>query len=189
MIDPENPIAYTVGHSNHTLAGFKELLAEFGIQMVVDVRAYPRSRSNPQFNVDQLPASLAESGIGYQHVAELGGRRHRAAAAPPSPNTFWTNQSFRNYADYAASEAFHVGLIGLLGLIGSHRCAIMCSETLWWRCHRRIISDYLLVRGIEVLHIMGPHKLSTAELTASARPLADGTLLYPAQGSPGLKSG
>jgi uncharacterized protein (DUF488 family) len=174
-------LAYTVGHSNRTLLQFKELLGEFEIQMVADVRAFPRSRSNPQFNVDVLPASLAESGIGYQHIAELGGRRHRAAGAPPSPNTFWTNQSFRNYADYATTEGFHVGMTRLLELIGLHRCAIMCSESLWWRCHRRIISDYLLVRGIEVLHIMGPHQLSNAELTASARPLADGKLLYPAQ--------
>lgn len=174
-------LAYTVGHSNRTLAEFRELLDEFEIQMVVDVRAFPRSRSNPQFNVDVLPGSLAESGIRYQHAAELGGRRHRAATAPPSPNTFWTNQSFRNYADYATSEAFHVGMIALLELIGLQRCAIMCSESLWWRCHRRIISDYLLVRGIAVLHIMGPHKLSTAELTVSARPQTDGTLLYPTQ--------
>lgn len=174
-------VTYTIGHSNRTLAEFKELLGEFAVQMVVDVRAFPRSRSNPQFNIDSLPASLAECGIGYQHIAELGGRRHRAAGAAPSPNTFWTNQSFRNYADYATTEAFHLGMIRLLGLIGLHRCAVMCSESLWWRCHRRIISDYLLVRGIEVLHIMGPHKMSAAELTAHARPLADGTLLYPAQ--------
>jgi uncharacterized protein (DUF488 family) len=173
--------AYTVGHSNRPLAEFKEVLDEFEIQMVVDVRAFPRSRSNPQFNVDVLPASLAESGIGYQHIAQLGGRRHRAAAALPSPNTYWTNQSFRNYADYGTSEAFHVGMSALLELISLRRCAIMCSESLWWRCHRRIISDYLLVRGIEVLHIMGPHKLSAAELTVNARPQTDGTLVYPAQ--------
>jgi len=162
------------------MAEFEVLLTEVDIQMVVDVRAFPRSRANPQFNIEVLPASLASSGIGYQHISELGGRRHRSRTAPPSVNTFWSNQSFRNYADYAATEAFHVGMSQLLELIGLHRCAIMCSESLWWRCHRRIISDYLLVRAIEVLHIMGPHTLSPATLTVNARQLANGTLLYPA---------
>lgn len=156
------------------------MLREFDIQMVADVRAFPRSRTNPQFNIDTLPASLAECGIGYQHIPELGGRRHRARTAPPSPNTFWSNQSFRNYADYATNEAFHIGMTKLVDLIAHYRCAIMCSESLWWRCHRRIISDYLLVQGIDVLHVMGPHQLSPATLTVSAKAVADGTLVYPA---------
>ena len=172
--------AYTVGHSNRTLTEFTGMLREFDVQMVADVRAFPRSRTNPQFNIDTLPASLAECGIGYQHIPELGGRRHRARTAPPSPNTFWSNQSFRNYADYATSEAFHIGMSRLVALLSRYRCAIMCSESLWWRCHRRIISDYLLVQGTDVLHIMGPHQLSPATLTVSAQAVADGTLVYPA---------
>ena len=157
------------------------MLGEFAIQMVADVRAFPRSRANPQFNVDTLPASLAEVGIGYQHIPELGGRRHRSRTAPPSPNTFWSNQSFRNYADYATTEAFHVGMTRLVDLTGRYHCAIMCSESLWWRCHRRIISDYLLVQGIEVFHIMAPHQLSAATLTENAQAVANGTLVYPAK--------
>lgn len=173
-------LAYTIGHSNRTTAEFEALLGAVRVQMVVDVRAFPRSRANPQFNIDALPASLGELGIGYEHISALGGRRHHASDAPASPNTFWSNPSFRAYADYTATEAFHIGLDRLLELIGLQNCAIMCSESLWWRCHRRIISDYLLVRGIEVVHIMGPHKLSPATLTTSARPLGSGAVVYPA---------
>ncbi len=169
---------YTIGHSTRTIADFGALLNEAGIQLVADVRAIPRSRTNPQFNSDVLPASLADFGIGYRHIPELGGRRHRPRGAPPSPNTFWRNESFRNYADYAATATFNVGFTRLRELTDLQRCAIMCSEALWWRCHRRIISDYLLARGIQVLHIMGPHKIEPATLTPAAHPLGDGTLVY-----------
>ena len=169
---------YTIGHSTHTIADFGALLSEPGIQLVVDVRAIPRSRTNPQFNLDVLPASLADFGIGYQHIPELGGRRHRSRDAPPSPNTFWRNVSFRNYADYAASDAFSLGFTRLRDLAERQRCAIMCSEAVWWRCHRRIITDYLIVRGIQVMHIMGPGKSDAATLTPNAYPQSDGTLLY-----------
>ena len=171
---------YTIGHSTRTIAEFGALLSEAGIQMVADVRAIPRSRTNPQFNREVLPASLADIGVGYEHIPELGGRRHRQRDAPPSPNTFWRNESFRNYADYAATEPFKAGLGSLKALAGHHRCAIMCSETLWWRCHRRIISDYLLADGMPVLHIMGSHKIEPATLTPNAHRLGDGTLVYPA---------
>jgi len=170
--------AYTIGHSTRTIADFGALLREPGIQLVVDVRAIPRSRTNPQFNFESLPGSLADFGIGYQHIPELGGRRHRSRDAPPSPNTFWQNESFRNYADYAATDAFNVGFMRLRELADVQRCAIMCSEAVWWRCHRRIISDYLLAQGIAVLHIMGPHKIEPATLTPSAHRLTDGSLVY-----------
>ncbi len=169
---------YTIGHSTRTIAEFGVLLSEPGIQLLVDVRAIPRSHTNPQFNLEVLPASLADFGIGYRHIPELGGRRRRPRDAPPSPNTFWRNESFRNYADYAATESFHAGMTRLLSLASRQRCAIMCSETLWWRCHRRIISDYLLTEGIPVLHIMGARKVEPATLTPNAHRLGSGVLVY-----------
>jgi uncharacterized protein (DUF488 family) len=171
---------FTIGHSTRTIAQFGALLAEADVKMVADVRSIPRSRTNPQFNADVLPASLEALGVRYEHIAELGGRRHRARGAPPSPNTFWHNESFRNYADYAATEAFRTGLDRLTGLAKLQCCAVMCSEALWWRCHRRIISDYLIEQGIPVLHIMGPRKIEPATLTPNARSLSNGTLLYAA---------
>ena len=169
---------YTIGHSTRTIAEFGALLGESDIEVVADVRAIPRSRTNPQFNLDVLPVSLEELGIGYQHFPELGGRRHHPRGAPPSPNTFWRNDSFRNYADYAATAAFEAGFARLRDLAEGERCAIMCSEAVWWRCHRRIISDYLLSRGIPVMHIMGPGKIEPATLTSNAHQLTNGALVY-----------
>ena len=169
---------YTIGHSTRTIPEFGALLGESSIQVVADVRAIPRSRTNPQFNLDVLPGSLEELGIGYQHFPELGGRRHHPRGAPPSPNTFWRNESFRNYADYAATDAFAAGFARLRELAGGERCAIMCSEAVWWRCHRRIISDYLLAQGTAVMHIMGPGKTEPATLTPNAHPLSNGSLVY-----------
>ncbi len=170
--------AFTIGHSTRTIAEFRALLSEAKVEVVVDVRSIPRSRTNPQFNIDSLPGSLAEFGVGYQHMPDLGGRRHRPRSAPPSPNTFWLNEAFRSYADYAATEAFSVGFAALQDLAQRSCCAIMCSEALWWRCHRRIISDYLLVEGFEVLHIVGPHKIDPAILTPNASRLPNGRLVY-----------
>ena len=171
---------FTIGHSTRTISEFGALLSEAKVEAIVDVRSTPRSRTNPQFNIDSLPGSLAEFGVGYQHVPELGGRRHRARSAPPSPNTFWLNEAFRSYADYAATDAFSVGFATLQDLAHRSCCAIMCSEALWWRCHRRIISDYLLAQGTDVLHILGPHKIDPAILTPNARRLSNGKLVYPA---------
>jgi len=166
---------YTVGHSTRSLAEFVGLLEGVGVEMLADVRAIPRSRTNPQFNVDVLPGELGPRGIDYQHLRELGGRRGRARH---SPNDFWENDSFRNYADYAGTEAFRAGLERLTKL-GRERCtAIMCAEAVWWRCHRRIIADYLISAGESVLHILGPGKIEPAKLTPSARRTADGVLIY-----------
>lgn len=178
MSQPGRLSVYTIGHSTRTIGEFAALLGESGIELVVDVRAIPRSRTNPQFNRETLPAALAPLGVGYEHIAELGGRRSRGRGAPPSSNTFWRNTSFRNYADYAATEAFRSGLDQLRELSGERCSAIMCSETLWWRCHRRIISDYLLAEGIPVLHIMAAHKVEPATLTPNAQRLDEGTLVY-----------
>jgi uncharacterized protein (DUF488 family) len=172
---------FTIGHSTHPIGEFIGLLRQAGIERVVDVRSIPRSRTNPQFNTEALRESLAAAGIGYTHVRALGGRRGRRRAAGPSPNQLWRNEAFRNYADYAMSADFRVGMEELKSLAASERCAIMCAEALWWRCHRRIISDYLLADGQDVAHVMAAGKIEPASLTPGARPLPDGTLLYAAE--------
>ncbi|GGF49229.1 hypothetical protein GCM10011611_64540 [Aliidongia dinghuensis] len=172
---------FTIGHSTRTVDEFVTLLKEAAVDVLVDVRTVPRSRTNPQFNADTLPDRLAQSGIGYRHLPRLGGLRGHRKGATPSPNGFWENASFRNYADYAMTEEFHAGLEELRSLHREHVCAIMCAEAVWWRCHRRIIADYLLSAGEPVLHILGPHHTAPASLTPGARQQADGTLVYPAE--------
>jgi uncharacterized protein (DUF488 family) len=156
------------------------LLREAGVDVLADVRTVPRSRFNPHFNSDVLPATLAAAGIGYRHLAALGGLRHRPKGAPPSRNTLWRSEPFRNYADYALTPAFRAGLDELRALAGRHTPAIMCAEAVWWRCHRRIVTDYLLNDGAEVRHIMAPGQIDPASLTPGAEPQPDGTILYPA---------
>jgi uncharacterized protein (DUF488 family) len=173
-------LIYTIGHSTRTVGELIGLLRENGIDLLVDVRAVPRSRFNPQFNGDALPRPLGEAGIGYVHLKALGGLRHHPKGAPPSPNALWHNAAFRNYADYALTPAFRAGFDELCGLARERLPAIMCAEAVWWRCHRRIIADYLLTRGIEVRHIMAPGKFEEASLTPGAQPQPDGTILYPA---------
>jgi uncharacterized protein (DUF488 family) len=170
---------FTIGHSNRTFPDFVELLQQAAVALLVDVRSVPRSRANPQFNIDVLPGMLAREGIAYLHLRGLGGLRHRRKDAMPSPNALWRNVSFRNYADYASTEPFRTALDELRSLAGGTRCAVMCAEAVWWRCHRRIIADYLLAGGISVVHIMGRNRLDPATLTPGAHQLADGTLLYP----------
>lgn len=170
---------FTIGHSARTLAEFVALLRQVDVTLLVDVRSIPRSRTTPQFNGDTLPASLAADGIGYRHLRELGGRRHHRKGAPPSLNMYWRVAAFRNYADYAQTDEFRAGLVALRALAHDHRCAIMCAEAVWWRCHRRIITDYLLAGGMRVEHIMGPGQVVPATLTPDARVMDDGTLRYP----------
>lgn len=172
---------FTIGHSTHPLPEFIGLLKESDVRMLVDVRSIPRSRTNPQFNQDTLPDALAASDIGYLHLAELGGRRGKSRREAPSPNGYWTHAAFRNYADYALTDDFRNGLATLLDTGHHERSAIMCSEAVWWRCHRRIIADYLLARGETVLHIMGAHQVNPATITPGALPQMDGTLIYPAE--------
>ena len=174
---PANPI-FTIGHSTRALGELIGLLKEAGVERLVDVRSVPRSRANPQFNADALPEPLAASGIGYTHLAALGGLRHHPKGAPPSPNTLWRNAAFRNYADYAMTPAFRAGLDELCTAAREERCAIMCAEAVWWRCHRRIITDYLLARGVAVTHILGTATLNPATLTPGALSLPDGTIRY-----------
>ncbi len=171
---------YTIGHSTRSAAELIELLRQAGVDLLVDIRTVPRSRFNPQFNADVLPQTLASTGLGYRHLAELGGLRGHPKEAPPSRNTAWRNEAFRNYADYTAGSTFRSGLDALLGLADEYVCAIMCAEAVWWHCHRRIVADYLLARGREVRHIMRPGKIELATLTPGAEPQPDGTLIYPA---------
>jgi uncharacterized protein (DUF488 family) len=171
---------YTIGHSTRSLEEFVELLRESAVDRVVDIRTVPRSRSNPQFNKDTLPDALAVFEVSYEHAAALGGLRGKTRSMSPDVNGFWTNQSFHNYADYALSAQFKVGLAHLLEEGQQRRCAIMCSEAVWWRCHRRIVADYLIVSGASVLHIMGHGRVEPASLTVGAVALPDGTVTYPA---------
>ena len=170
---------YTIGHSTKTIAEFVELLRAGAVQMVVDVRSVPRSRTNPHYNLDALPDALAAWQIGHTRIEELGGLRKKSKTIPPEVNGFWTNQSFHNYADHALTAEFRAGLARLTELADQRRCAIMCAEAVWWRCHRRIVADYLLQDGRPVFHLMGEDRVDPARMTAAATPAEDG-LHYPA---------
>jgi len=174
---------FTVGHSNRSLDEFIALLREPQIACIVDVRKVPRSRSNPQFNGDTLSAALASGDIAYDYVPALGGLRGKDRNLPADTNGFWENASFHNYADYALSTEFERGLDRLIGEGRRRRCAIVCSEAVWWRCHRRLIADRLIARGETVFHIMGPGRLEAAHLTAGAVICPDRSVVYPAEGS------
>lgn len=174
-------VFFTIGHSTRSLETLIDLLRRRDIRLLVDVRSVPRSRTNPQFNGDTLPAALAKAEIGYEHIAELGGLRSAQKGVPRELNAFWQNGSFHNFADYAMSESFALGLEKLRELgRRAERCAIMCAEALWWRCHRRIIADYLIAAGEDVVHIVGPDHDEPARLTEAAKPGPSGSLTYPA---------
>lgn len=172
---------FTIGHATRPIEQFIELLQASSVDFLADVRTVPRSRTNPQYNREILPQSLAAVSIGYEHIASLGGLRSRKREVPREVNAFWQNGSFHNYADHAMGAAFHEGLAHLRQLGQAQRCAIMCAETLWWRCHRRIITDYLLAAGETVFHILGPGQIKEAEMNPAARVVADGRLAYPAE--------
>ncbi len=174
----ELPPVFTIGHSTRTIPEFVELLRCGPVNLLVDVRSFPRSRTNPQYNIETLPEALAGYQIGHVRIGELGGRRKKSAAVPPDVNAYWTNQSFHNYADYMQSEEFRRGLEQLIELSRTHRCAVMCSEAVWWRCHRRFIADCLLSQGREVYHLMGSDRVEPAKTTPGARIVGD-TLVYP----------
>lgn len=180
----ENASVYTIGHSTRTLEQFAQTLKRFDVEMIVDVRTVPRSRTNPQFNLDTLPELLAPFGIQHEQIRELGGLRKKSRTVPDDANAFWENRSFHNYADYALSDEFEQGLDRLMALSRDRRCAIMCAEAVWWRCHRRIIADYLLLRGVEVFHIMDENKASKAVLSLAAK-VCGLKLTYPASQVPG----
>lgn len=175
----ELPVIYTIGQSTRTLSEFTELLQAKHIEWLPDIRTLPLSQTNPQFNFNTLPQTLSAQNIDYIQLAKLGGLRKKSKTVAPDINGFWINQSFHNYADYSLSEEFEQGLLRLQELSQDQRCAIMCSEAVWWRCHRRIVADYLLYRGRMVVHLMGRGRAEPATLTAAATPLGN-SLLYPA---------
>jgi uncharacterized protein (DUF488 family) len=172
---------YTIGHSTRTVEELAALLDAASVKVVVDIRTVPKSRTNPQFNADTLPASLEPYGIDYERIAALGGLRGKSKDIAPDVNGFWENQSFHNYADYALTEGFHYGLDQLIKLGRKKRCAVMCSEAVWWRCHRRIVADYLLARGETVFHLMGDDRIEEAHLTQGASVQSPHAVLYPAE--------
>ena len=165
---------WTIGHSTLAIEDFLRLLQTSEIRVLADVRSFPGSRRYPQFNKDHLQSSVAANQIEYVHLPELGGRRR---ARPDSINMSWRNESFRGYADYMETHGFELGMSKLLDLAAQRRTAIMCAESLWWRCHRSLISDYLKVKGIEVVHIIAGGKSEPHPYTSAAR-IVDGELSY-----------
>ena len=168
-------IVLTMGHSTRTLEVFLQLLNLHTVRKIVDVRTVPRSRHNPQFNQETLPGNLRAAGIGYLHMPGLGGLRH---PRPNSPNTGWRNSSFRGFADYMQTQEFNDNLQKMLQLASQEQIALMCAEAVPWRCHRSLIADALMVRGISVGHILSQTRFQPHFLTPWAR--VHGTqLTYP----------
>ncbi|SJM59903.1 DUF488 family protein [Gulosibacter sp. 10] len=172
---------FTIGHSNHSIEEFIGLLREHSIRSVVDVRKLAGSNRYPQFNADALAESLDREGIRLRRLEALTGRRPVSRTVPFEVNGWWQNRSFHNYADHALSDAFHEDLKVLLGWGAAERCAVMCSEAVWWRCHRRLIADHLLAHGRAVVHVLGQHQANPAELSAGAVIGADARVAYPAE--------
>ena len=162
----ENKTIYTIGHSTRTMEEFLDLLFSFDIKILADIRRLPGSRKYPQFDQDNLRKSLEENGIEYIYIEDLGGRRK---VSPDSKNTTWRNKSFQGYADYMETESFENGVKELEKLALEKNTAMMCSEAVWWRCHRSMVSDYLKAKGWEVLHIMALGKATEHPYTAPAR--------------------
>ena len=156
----------TIGHSNRPLEELIGMLQAHGVDLLVDVRTIPKSRHNPQFNTESLPGPLRQAGIEYLHMPGLGGLRH---ARKDSMNTGWRNASFRGYADYMQTAEFDVALAALLRVSDGHQAAVMCAEAVPWRCHRSMIADALMARGIAVEHIMSAAKRDLHRMTSFAR--------------------
>jgi uncharacterized protein (DUF488 family) len=175
---------FTIGHSTRPFEEFAGLLAESGVALLVDVRRLTGSRFNPQYNRAALAPALAAAGVQYMHLESLGGRRSRQPDVAPSLNALWQNASFHNYADYALGPEFGSGLRELREVGHIKPTAIMCAEAVWWRCHRRIITDHLLAAGESVFHILAAGEVKPATLTPGAVIGADRTVTYP--GAPEL---
>lgn len=171
---PNSHTIYTIGHSTRDLADFIEILRSFGIKVLADIRSFPGSRKFPQFNKDNLKTSLAENGISYTHLDDLGGRRK---VQKDSKNNRWRNDSFRGYADYMETEDFENAITKLETIALEQPTAYMCSEAVWWRCHRSMVSDHLKAKGWKVLHIMAAEKAQEHSYTSPAR-VVDGHIFY-----------
>jgi uncharacterized protein (DUF488 family) len=163
-------IIYTIGHSTHSIDEFLKMLQSFEIKHLVDIRSFPGSKKFPQFNKENLEASLKENRIDYTHLKELGGRRK---VKKDSMNNRWRNDSFRAYADYMETENFESGITQLQAIASKQTTVYMCSEAVWWRCHRSMVSDYLKAKGWKVLHIMTTDKTEEHPYTSPARVVGD----------------
>ena len=175
--DPKSkpPGILTIGHSTRPIEEFIELLRRHGVERLIDIRTIPRSRHNPQFNGDALAHSLRDAHIEYAHLKELGGLRH---ARPDSANLGWRNASFRGYADYMQTQEFEQAVRRLLQACGEKQCAVMCAEAVPWRCHRSLLADALVARGIAVEHILGASRRDPHHLTPFAK-IENGKVTYP----------
>ncbi|HEY6460020.1 MAG TPA: DUF488 domain-containing protein [Polyangiaceae bacterium] len=204
---PSPPILYTIGHSDRTLDGFLTLLDRAGVRLVVDIRRFPRSRTNPQFDEEALSHALAQAGIGYRHAPALGGRRgkrdapattHGEAPATKVPRTQsrfgdgvlarfagWEVAAFRAYAAYATTAPFREALDALVIDARRTPTAVMCAEAVWWRCHRRIVADYAIAAGLRVVHLLSEGHSQEGAPTPFARLEEDATISYPAERSAG----
>ncbi len=169
-----NKTIWTIGHSTRALEEFVAMLNSFNIELVADIRSFPGSRKFPQFNKEALEISLPQNNLEYVHIKDLGGRRK---ANPDSKNTAWRHVAFRSYADFMETDAFKNGMQELEKIALKKRTAYMCSEAVWWRCHRSMVSDYLKLRGWKVMHIMAIEKATEHPYTAPAR-IVDGELNY-----------
>lgn len=168
---------YTFGHSTRSIEEFVSALNAYDITLVVDIRRFPGSRRNPQFDADALAATLEEHDIGYSHFDALGGRRSESAV--DSPNGAWKNDSFQAYADYALSDEFQSALDELVAFAETEVPVIVCAEAVYWRCHRRIVADWLLARECEVIDIYDADRAEEHEMTRFAK-VSDGRVTYPA---------
>lgn len=174
---------FTIGHSNHSLQEFIDLLTDNAAEVVVDVRKLPGSNKNPQFNADTLVDDLAKVGVDLRRLEGLTGRRPVNRDIDFEVNGWWKNRSFHNYADHALTEEFRTDFEQLLEWGASNRCVLMCSEAVWWRCHRRIIADNLLAHDYPVTHIMGKNQTTAAELSSGTVVDKDRRVTYPATAS------
>ena len=173
------PVFYTIGHSNHATEALLALLRQSGIELVADIRSVPKSRFNPQFNSKELAGALRAAGIAYRHMPGLGGLRAAPKDGLPSPNAFWKEEIYRNFADYTATPPFREALEELRGAGRAQACAILCAEADWRQCHRQILTDALLAAGETVIHIGKDGGHETAQLAAAAVLAPDGGITYP----------
>jgi len=178
---PEQALkVFTIGHSSRSFEQFLSLLQEFGVKVIADIRRYPGSEKFPHFNSRMLSGLLAAADFGYIWFEALGGLRHQVRK--DSQNVGLTSLSFRSYADYMATQEFRTAVERLLAEAAKQPTAVMCAEKLFWKCHRRLLSDYLAAHGVEVWHIIDSGRLQRHELTAGAVVTPEGPLTYPALG-------
>ncbi len=174
------PSIFTIGHSNHPLDRFLALLAQHQVEALVDIRRFPGSRKHPHFHRDNLASALQKAGVEYHWHEALGGRRHKQR--DESPNLGLENRGFRNYADYMLTDEFQQGVVKLLELARHRQTAIMCAEGLFWQCHRRLVSDFLVANGVTVQHIMPSGEVRPHQLTRGAV-IERGQVTYPGEKS------